>query len=288
MTMAESRPQKSSPTGRSPFAGCFIFIAAGLVMVFLITFSTYVLFRQYAEIEQFTAPSPLPREVASVSENETEIVKLAESLEAFRQQLDGDQPSTLRLDPREINLAIAAYEPLEELRGTFEVIAIKDDHLEIAISFPLNGKPRLTRDDESGWITSDNRYLNAVIHARPALLQSEVILEIMEIQPVSGAEVPREFIELMSPYRITERYLEHPEIGPAMASLTRVGIEDGSLVFTREPGVDPIDHISDAEVDSGTRRFFLFFGTGALLFLSFAAAVILIGLRAAKKRGNSA
>jgi hypothetical protein len=286
--MADIPSSKSTSSARSPFAGCLIFIAAGLVMLFLIGFSTYVLFRQYAEIEKFTEPSPAPRSIVAIRDHETDIVALAESLEAFRQRLDGTPANELRLTPQEINLAIAAYEPLEELRGTFEVIAIHDDHLEIAISFTLNGKPRLTRDGESGWITSDSRHLNATIHARPALLQHEVILQILEIHPTSGAEVPREFIELMSPYRITERYLEHPVIAPAMAALTRVGIEDGTLVFTREPGVNPVDFISDSEVNSGARRFFLFFGAGASLFLMFASVVIFVGLRNAKKRDHQA
>lgn len=257
-------------------------------MIFLITFSTYVLFRQYTEIEKFTDDSPAPRNVISIADHESEVVALAESIEAFRQRLDGDDVANLRLSADDINLAIAAYQPLDELRGTFEVTAIHDDHLEIAISFPLNGKPRLTRNDEDGWITSDSRYLNAVIRARPALLQREVILEILEIHPASGADVPREFIELMSPYRISERYLTHPVIGPAMAALTRVGIEDGAFVLTREPGVNPVDYISDAEIDSGARRFFMFFGAGATLFLIFAAIIILVGLRSAKKRGNRA
>lgn len=280
--MAASRSASPNPTGRSPFAGCLIFIAAGLVMAFLITFSTYVLFRQYAEIEQFTETDPAPRPVPALEAHEGEMHQLARTIEAFRQQLDGDTPADLRLKPDEINLAIAAYEPLEELRGTFEVTAIHDDHLEIAISFPLNGKPRLTREGEQGWFTSDSRYLNATLEARPALLQNEVILQILEIHPASGADVPREFIELMSPYRITERYLEHPVIGPAMAALTRVTLDDGALVFTRVPGVEPVDFVTEAEVDSGARRFFLFFGIGATVFLLFAGVVVFLGIRHAK------
>ncbi len=253
-------------------------------MAFLIFFSTFVLFRQYAEIEKFTEERPSPREIVRIEDHESAAVALAESLENFRQGLDGAESSQLSLTADEINLAIAMYEPLEELRGTFEVLAIREDFMEIAISFPLNGKPRMTREGESGWITSDSRYLNAVIHARPALMQRELILEILEIHPASGAEVPREFIDLMSPYRITERYLEHPVIGPAMTALTRAGLGDGTLTFTREPGVDPVDFIPDSEVDSGARRFFLFFGVGATIFLIFAGVVIILGLRNAKKR----
>jgi len=288
IAMAVSSTNKPIPSGRSPFAGCLIFIAAGLVMVFLITFSTFVLFRQYSEIEKFTDESPTPRPLLAIAKHEADVVVLAESLEGFRQRLDGIEPAKLHLTAQDINLAIAAYAPLAELRGTFEVTSVEDDHLRIAISFPLNGKPRLSRDGESGWITSDSRYLNATILARPALLQREFILQILEIHPASGAEVPREFIELMSPYRITERYLDHPVIGPAMASLTRVEIDDGALVFIREPGVAPEDFIAEADVDVGARRFFLFFGIGATLFLIFAGGVIFLGTRSAKKDGNPA
>jgi len=286
--MAESRSATPQASGRSPFAGCLIFIAAGLVMLFLIVFSTYVLFRQYAEIEKFTDTTPAPRPIPSVEANESELHRIARDIEGFRQILVGTEPASLRMSAEDINLAIAAFEPLEELRGTFEVTAIHADHAEIAISFPLNGKPRLAREGESGWITSDNRYLNATLTARPALLQREVIVEILEIHPASGADVPREFIELMSPYRIGERYLDHPAIGPAMAALTRVALEDGALVFTREPGVDPAGFISDADVDSGARRFFMFFGIGATVFLAFAGTIVILGIRRAKNRDNPA
>lgn len=282
---ASSSPENAST--RSPFAGCFIFIAAGLVMVFLIAFSTYVLFRQYREIEAFTDKTSSPRSIAPVASSEAEIVSLSQRIEDFRQHIAGDRVASLRFTAADINLAIAAYGALEELRSTFEVLSVEDGHIEIAISFPLNGKPRLTRDGEDGWITSDPRFLNARILARPALLQNEVILEILEILPDAGTKVPREFVELMSPYRIAERYREDPAIGPVMAALTSVEIDDGALVLTSQPGVAPVDFISDQEVDSGARRFFLFFGIGASLFLVIAASVIFIGLRHAKKRGSS-
>lgn len=282
LSMAVS-PNHVNPSNRSPFAGCIIFVAAGLVMIFLIAFSTYVLFRQYAEIELFTEQTSSPRQVALVTSHESELVALSERVEVFRQNVAGKKLAALRLTPGDINIAIAAFEPLQELRATFEVLAIQDEQMEIGIAFPLNGKPRLTRDGEDGWITSDSRYLNARILARPALLQNEVILEILEIFPDSGADVPREFIELMSPYRITERYLEDPVIGPAMAALTKVAIENGELVFLSEPGVAPDDYISDDQVNSGAQRFFLFFGVGASLFLVIAASVIFLGLRNAKK-----
>jgi hypothetical protein len=281
--MPETPPRQAS--ARSPFAGCAIMITAFLVMVFLVVFSVFTLYRQFAEIEKFTAEKPVPLEVATLENREEELNRLAERIERFRQQLADAAPGSLALTPEEINLAIAAYGPLKDLRGTFRVIEVKDDALRIAISFPLNGKPRLTRDGESGWITSDPRYLNATLVARPALLKREPVLRIDAIE-VPGASVPVEFVEQMSPYRLAERYLQHPDIGPAMARLTRVELADGSLVFARVDGETPADVISDEDVNRAGSRFFTVLGVAACLFLAFAATIIFIGLRAKASRNR--
>jgi hypothetical protein len=270
-------------SARSPFAGCAILVAALLVMVFLIGFSIITLFRQFNEIAKFTGEKPAPVEITSLDDKEADLNKLAIKLEEFRLALDGKKESVLALTPEEINLAIASYDSFKELRGTFRVSKIEDDALEIAISFPLNGKPRLTREGESGWIASDPRYLNAVLTARPGLLKREVVLRLDAIH-VPGSTVPREFTEQMSPYRITERYLNDPVIGPAMAKLTRVSVTDGALVLTRTPGESPADLITDTQVDSASRRLFLFFGIGASIFLLFTGIIVFIGLRAKNKR----
>ena len=266
-------------SARSPFAGCAILIAAVLVMVFLVGFSIVTLYRQFNEIAKFTAEKPVVITVSPTEGQEAALNALAERLETFRQKLAGEEEASLALTPDEINLAIAAYEPFKDLRGTFRIDSVEDDTLKIAISFPLNGKPRLTRDGETGWITSDSRFLNGTLVAKPALLKREVVLRIEDIK-VPGATVPREFIEQMSPYRITERYLSDPVLGPAMAKLTRVGLADGKLVFTRLPGEIPADVIGKEQVDSAGSRLFLILGIVACVFLMFAGIVVFIGLRA--------
>ena len=147
--------QPNKPIGanaHSPFAGCAILIAAVAVMIFLVVFSTWGLFRQYHEIEKFTAAAPLPVAVSVLDEREGELNRLAEKLENFRAELAGEGEITLTLTPAELNLAIAAYEPFKDLRGTLRVLAVDGQALRIAISFKLNGKPRLARNGESGWI----------------------------------------------------------------------------------------------------------------------------------------
>jgi hypothetical protein len=115
--------------------------------------------------------------------------------------------------------------------------------------------------------------------ARPNLLKREVILSIDTIE-VPGKKVAPEFIDQMSPYRIAERYLTDPVIGPAMAKLTRVGVADGKLVLTRIPNEIPADMITDQQVDSASTRLFTTLGIAAACFLTFAGIIVVIGVRA--------
>jgi HAMP domain-containing protein len=272
-----SEPAKA--TARSPFAGCAILITVVLMVVFLIVFSTVTLFRQAREIEKFTSDQPVAIEVTPVENRETELNALAEKLETFRQNLIDEKDAELRLSADDLNFAIAAYEPLKDLRGTFRVLNIENGALRIAVSYQMNGRPRLAREGETGWITSDFRYLNATLLAEPHVFENEVALKLNAIE-VPGATVPREFIEQMSPYRIAERYTTHPVLGPAMKNLTGVEIIDHTLVFRRKSGESVANSITNDQVDTATSRLFFFFGIGATVFLIFAGIVIFLSLRA--------
>lgn len=265
-------------SGRSPLSGCAIFLTAFLMLVFLLGFSVYSLFRQYDEIAKFTAPAATPVEVADVTSHENEVRLLEEKISDFQRGLGGDDEVSLALTPDEINLAIAMYDAFRDLRGTFRVTGIDRDVMRIAICFQLNGKPRLAREGEAGWTNADPRYLIGTLAARPALFKREVVLQIDNIE-VQGAAVPPEFIGHMSPYRLAERYLGDPTIGPAMAALTRVKIADGRLVFIKNPGEVPVDEIGRNEVDSSSRRLFTIFGIAATCFLSIAGLVVFMGIR---------
>jgi len=269
-------PRQAS--ARSPFAGCAIFIAAVAMMIFLIGFSIYALFKQAAEIARFTAEKPALIALQNLDGQEARLNDLAEKLEKFRQDLSADSEVSLALTAEELNLAIAAYPAFEELRGTLKVSQIDVESIRLVIAFPLNGAPRFAKKSEPGWIASDMRYLNGTLIAHPALFKKEVVLQITAIE-VPGASVPAPFIGRMSPYRIAERYLTDPLLGPAMAQLTRVSLADGKLVFTRNPNEKPLDLITDEQVDSASRRLFTALGIAATLFLIFAAIVIIISHR---------
>ena len=278
-------PGPNKPIGasaHSPFAGCAILIVALAVMIFLVVFSTWGLFRQSHEIEKFTATTPLSVEVSALDGKDGEINRLAEKLEKFRDELAGDGETTLTLTPAEMNLAIAAYEPFKDLRGSLRVLAVDGQTLRIAISFKLNGKPRLARSGEGGWISSDPRYLNATLVARPKLLGHEVVLKLEAIE-VPNATVPVEFMEQMSPYRITERYLTDPLIGPAMGKLGAVEVVDGAVVLRRKPGELPADRISAGQVDFASSRLFTLLGIVACVFLLFVGILIFVGSLAKRR-----
>ena len=279
-------PEPPQATARSPLAGCTILIVALLVMIFLVVFSVFTLFRQYKEIVKFTEDKPAEIEVVELEGKESRINALSERLEVFRQKLPEKEEARLALTAEQVNLLIASREILSELRGTFSVESITDEGMRIRISFPLNGIPRLSKEGESGLITTDPRYLNGVLVSRPVLLKGEVVLKIDDIE-VEGAEVPEEFVEQMSPYRPAERYNTHEVIGPIMRKLTRVTTEGDQVVLARVPGETPADAITDEQVDAAGSRFFMVFGGAACLFLIFVGIMIVLGLRAKAQHGDA-
>jgi hypothetical protein len=277
-------PETPQATARSPFAGCAIMLIAVAVLVFLVVFSTWALFRQADEIAKFTSDKPAPVEISPLAGREADANALAERLESFRQSLDRDAETRLELTVDDLNLAIAAYEPLKDLRGTLRVRELHADGKLVAdISFTMNGKPRRTREGESGWVTTDPRHLNGTLIARPELAQGEIVLRIDAID-VPGAEIPEPFRKQMSPYRITERYKSDPVLGPAMAKLTGLELADGKVTARKTPGEIPPDTVTRDQVDFASSRLFKAFGVAAAVFLCVVGLLLFIGLRAKRRK----
>jgi hypothetical protein len=270
-------------TARSPFAGCLILVLALLMLVFLIGFSAWMPFRQAAEIEKFTATSPAPLAVEAIEGNETKVNALVERLEAFRSDL-GDDKKTARIEltAEDLNLAIAAFPQVQELRKSFRIREIAADALLIDICYQLNGRPRLTKDGEDGFLTSDPRYLIGTLKARPELARRELSLRVDALE-VPGKTVPQGFLDHFSNLRIFERYLKDPVLGPTMAGMTRVEVQDGKMILARIPGESAPETVSDADFKSGTQRFMTWLGIGASLFLAFAATMVFLGIRRQKR-----
>lgn len=278
------KERKDQVSERSPFAGCLILVVALGVMGFLVFFSVSSLFRQFEEIEKFTDDEPGVVEVVGEGEFMEERQELGRKLAEFEEVL-GDEELTvgLELDVDELNLAIAGYSHFEELRGTLWVESITPEAMHLSISFPLNGKPRIAREGEGGWITSDQRYLNGVLVVVPELQGGEVVLRVEEIR-VPGREVPEGFLGQFSPYRIFERYVGEGGIGEAMAGLTGVELGDGYVRLVREAGVVPADTLSDADVERAGNRLLTVLGVVAVLFLMLAGVLLFVGMRIQKRR----
>lgn len=274
--------EPAKATARSPFAGCAIFICVGVMMIFLIVISIVTFFRQYKEIAKFTDEKPVPVVISTIEGREAEVNRLSERLETFRQDLIDGKDSTISLTPDDLNTAVAIYEPLKDFRGTFRIQEIGEKDLRITTSFPLNGMPRLAREGESGGFTTDPRYLNGTIIAHPELFEGEVVLQISDIQ-VPGKTVAKEFIERMSPYRITERYKTDAVIGAAMKKLTAVEISGGNVILRRKAGETIPTAITDKQVDTASGRLVKFLAIGAAAFLLFVGIVLFLGLRKQRK-----
>lgn len=271
---------------KSPFAGCAIFITVLLVLVFLISFSVFVLFMQFNEIAKFTEEKPVNLKVEPLENREAELNALAEKIERFRIAVTDGKPAALELNANELNLAIASYDALKDLRGDLRVGEITNEQIRFDISFELNGKPRLGKKGESGLITSDPRYLNGVMTAKPGLLNKEVVLRVQDID-VNRAAVPSHFIQGFSPYRIASNYVGDAGIGKVMAEITNVELGDGVVRFVKEEGKIPKDTFTNEQVDQSGQRLFKFLGIAASIFLFLVAIIIFVGVRAAKRRQNT-
>lgn len=271
MTMSKNRPE---PSPHTPLAGCLILVLALAVMVFWIVFSVRVLYRQSAEIEKFTSPSPVQIPIEPTQGRETEIAALQQKICDFSQRAQKGEEVTSEWSADEINLAIAAFEPLKELRQTLRVVCIHDGKITLQISFPMNGKPQMAdQGDGSSWMHCQKRFLNATMVATPQLQKNELVLQIDSIE-VPGKPVPKEFLEMMSPYRITECYSNDPLISPVMKKWTGVDAGNGTLRIRVKTGEVPVDYISNQQVDNAMAKILLWIGGLATVFVLILVFVV--------------
>ncbi|MEP4079339.1 hypothetical protein [Haloferula sp.] len=268
-----------SATARSPLSGCTILILAVLMLVFLIGFSIWTPFRQATEIEKFTKAEPEPLPVLSLETEEMAARSLQERFERFRSDIsDEEKEARIELDAKDLNLAVAMFPALEELRRSFLVRSIENESLVIDICYQLNGRPRLAREGEEGPVTADPRYLVGTIHGHPLLTKRELVLKVDRLD-VPGAEVAEGFMGHFSTLRIFEKSLKDPEIGPVMAKLTQASLDGDKLVLARIPG-DPVPDVVPDEVFQKTgSKIALFLGGAAVIFILLAGTVLYVGYR---------
>lgn len=248
-----------------------------MMLVFLIGFALWTPFRQADEIEKFTKPTPRPTPIADANPADAENLK--SRLKSFREALDNPQQNTrIALNADDLNRAIATFEPLAELRGTFWVEEIHDDHIQVSICYQLNGRPRLTRDDEPGFITSDPRYLIGKIQVRPELTKRELVLTVQDLN-VPNKTIPEGFMGHFSTLRIFEQFIDDEQIGGGMATLTDTRLANGQLILERNPDAAVPGVVSDDDFLHSGGKIAMFLGGAIILFLIFAGSVLFIGYR---------
>ena len=248
---AQDAPKADSDGSQNPGAGCLIMIVVG--------FGVWNLFKQHREISKFTESSPRKLPLPDLEANAPAVIKLNAKLETFRTETGNKREATLRLNPEEI----------KELRETFSVTQITEDEVRIGIAFKMRGAP--TKSD-------DFRYLNGTMVTRPELTGGEIIFVVESIE-VPGRTVPEGFVGVFSPYRPAQVYLDNEVLGPWMKKLTSLTLEEGFITLAITPSeTPPAAEPAQVKVGHILRACILF---GAVL-LGFIATVII-----AVKRGKA-
>ncbi|MDQ8190927.1 hypothetical protein [Roseibacillus persicicus] len=225
----------------SPFAGCSIIIAAALMMLFLVGFTIYSLFRMDDEISKFTETSPAATPVLDPTKFENEFNDLSRRMDGFRTavlaneageeeaQNNPVEPVELLLSTRDLNLSIAAQPQFLDLRETFHILSLSPEEARIQISYRINGKPI---GDTSP------RYLNGIIHGKPRLESGQVLIDISHIDSNKGS-VPDEFAAHLSDHQLTAPYLKDEKLGPVMKKLTSLQLIDDGIILRSDPAAEP-------------------------------------------------
>lgn len=222
-----SRPIKEPVSGFSPYYGCVIIAAAAAIFFGIIAWSAYTLFRQDAEIDQFTVSSAaLPPRVELSSEAAEALKTKTKSLE---HAISGGKPGNIDLSMAELNALVqqapdlgnGSYAEIVRFTGTNP-----EKNLLLAdIALPLNplpfsGKPK--------------RYL-----VGKASFQVEVNSEgpdarIIDIQ-VPDKTIPAGFIESQQAWTWITPYHQDPTLSASLKALRSARVTADGLSLSTQP-----------------------------------------------------
>lgn len=267
-TPADSTKEKGQ---FSPFAGCSIFIIAGVLATGMICFTAWTYFQMKDTIAGFTDEKPKTGLEINVEGREPAQTALKSKLVGFRHSIEADRKGELDLTADEMNLAIGTFDILKPHRGALKIIAIRDENIEADISFPV----------KSSMGSDEMRYINARLTIHPELVEGSVFPRILTVKTDQGVEVPEQFKEFIS------ETLLHPvrndkEIGPAFKRLSAVEISGDTLKLHTDPGHQaksamPIDR------KPITERLMKGFAVIAVIFLTLVSVIIFLSRRKAKQ-----
>jgi hypothetical protein len=222
-----SRPIKDPVSGFSPYYGCVIIAAAAAIFFGIIAWSAYTLFRQDAEIDQFTiASATLPPRVELSSE---ETQTLTSKTTSLQQAITNGKPASLSLTLAELNTLVAkapdlgngSYADIVRFTGTNPEKKLLLADIALPLNpLPFSGKPK--------------RYL-----VGKASFQVEVTTEgpdarIIAID-VPGKTIPAGFIESQQAWTWITPYHQDPALSATLKALRSALVTPEGLTLSTQP-----------------------------------------------------
>jgi hypothetical protein len=268
---AQATDDKS--TGKfSPFAGCSIFIIAGLIAVGMVTFLVWSYFQTRDMIESFTDENAQIIQVADSSAHEAAQVALHEKLVGFRHNIEVKNKDEITLNAEEMNLAIATFGILKPHQGKLHINAIQADHIQAQIAFPTKSRMR----------SDENRYINATLTIQPEIVDGAAFPKIITVTTNNGGEIPEQFKQFISETLLKPLY-DDKELGPIFQSLSAVEIKDNTLILRTDPKYQPENNSPQENSDLAIDRLLKGFAIIAVVFLAIVTLIIIISRRKAKQ-----
>lgn len=222
-----SRPLKDPVSGFSPYYGCVIIAAAAAIFFGIIAWSAYTLFRQDAEIDQFTVSSATLPPRAELSTEEAQA--LTSKTTALQQAITSGKPGSLNLSLAELNSLVAnapdlgngSYADIVRFTGTDPEKKLLLADIALPLNpLPFSGKPK--------------RYL-----VGKASFQVEVNSEgpdarIIAIQ-VPDKTIPAGFIESQQAWTWITPYHQNPVISANLKALRSARVTPEGLTLSTQP-----------------------------------------------------
>ena len=272
-------PKTEDNSARSPFAGCTIILVGIGAMLFLVCFVIWNLFKLDGEISKFTTDKAVETPVPDLVADAAAFNQHKAKIQLFQDAVGKSEDAELRLSSQDINFAIAGDSTrFKDLQKTFSVTKIEEGKLHIQISFPLRGKP----------MSGEMRYLNGTMVAVPSLTGGEIVLNVESIHSpgTEVTDVPEGFIGQLSPYRVTQRYVEDETLGPWMKKLTSVAV-DGDTVVLGYTHQEATAAALPKDMSPFIKRAVALFAVFAVFFLAVIIGMVTISKRRRAASGGS-
>ena len=266
----------------SPFAGCSIFIVAGVLVAGMVSFLIWQYFQTKEMVRGFTDEQPQSVELISVKGKEVAQVALKTKLEGFRYRVETKKQGRITLSALELNLAIVSFDILKPHRGALHISRIDQQGIHGEISFPTRWK----------MFSDAKRYINAEILVVPELVDGAVFPKIVEIHTKNNSEVPETFKQFIAETLLDPLFRDE-EIGPVFRGLTAVNLEGDHLVLSSDPeqrleGKGEVNtQVTCSKSELAIDRTLKGFAVVSVVFLLFVGLVIVLNRRK-KMRGASA